>query len=140
LILSTAGSIALIVFVILFGITTVALLGVVAYCLVKMQTQIDRLTTLAEPLAEKASITLDEVQRFTVTVGDRADTILERGESLTDHVATRVEQTANVIQSTVTSPLIKISSMVNAIIAALSAYSRSTSASSSHGAGNGSSK
>jgi len=126
--------------VILFGLITVALLGVVAFCLVKMQQQVDRLTTMAEPLAEKASTTLDEVQRVTVTVGDRADTILGRGETLTDHVATRVEQTASVIQSTVTSPLIKLSSLVNGIIAALSTYTRATTGASPKGAGNSSAK
>jgi len=128
LILGAAASISLVVFVILFGIITVVLLGIVAFVLVKLQQQIDRLTTIAEPLAEKASVTLDEVQRFTVTVGDRADTILERGESLTDHVATKVEQTATVIQTTVTQPLIKISSLINGIIAALSFYTKRTGA------------
>jgi predicted PurR-regulated permease PerM len=140
LVIGTAASIALIVFVILFGLVTVALLGIVAFCLVKMQQQIDRLTTMAEPLAQKASTTLDEVQRVTVNVGDRADTILGRGETLTDHVASKVEQTATVIQSTVTSPLIKLSSLVNGIIAALTAYTRATTGASPKGAGNGSAK
>lgn len=129
LILGTAASLSLVVFVILFGLITVVLLGIVAFVLMKLQNQVDRLTALAEPLAEKASVTLDEVQRFTVTVGNRADTILERGESLTDHVATKVEQTATVVQNTVTLPLIKISSLINGIIAALSFYTRRTDAS-----------
>jgi uncharacterized protein YoxC len=123
--LNPFASVAVIIFVFLFGIITVTLLGVVAYSLLKMQQQVDRLTTLAEPLANKVSTTLDEVQRVTVTVGDRADTILERSEHLTDHVATKIEQTSSIIQSSVTSPLIKVSSLVNGIIAALSTYQRS---------------
>jgi predicted PurR-regulated permease PerM len=124
--LNGAASIAVIIFVFLFGLITVTLLGVVAYSLLKMQQQVDRLTTLAEPLSNKASTTLDEVQRVTVSVGDRADTILERSEHLTDHVATKIEQTSTIIQSSVTSPLIKVSSLVNGIIAALSSYQRSS--------------
>jgi len=124
--LNGAASVAVIIFVFLFGLITVTLLGVVAYSLLKMQQQVDRLTTLAEPLANKASTTLDEVQRVTVSVGDRADTILERSEHLTDHVATKIEQTSTIIQSSVTSPLIKVSSLVNGIIAALSSYQRSS--------------
>jgi len=128
--LNALASTVVIIFVFLFALITVTLLGVVAYCLFKMQRQVDRLTTLAEPLADKVSTTLDEVQRVTVTVGDRADTILERSEHLTDHVATKIEQTSSIIQSSVTSPLIKVSSLVNGILAALSAYQRSSAASS----------
>ena len=126
--LTSAASLAVIIFVFIFGFTTVTLLAVVAYCLYKMQQQVDRLTTLAEPLANKASTTLDEVQRVTVSVGDRADTILERSEHLTDHVASKIEQTSTIIQSSVTSPLIKVSSLVNGILAALSSYQRSSAA------------
>jgi len=124
--ISAGASAAVIIFVFLFGFVTVTLLGVVAYSLYKMQQQVDKLTTLAEPLANKVSTTLDEVQRVTVNVGDRADTILERSEHLTDHVANKIEQTSSIIQSSVTSPLIKVSSLVNGIIAALSTYQRSS--------------
>lgn len=120
-------------FVLLFGLITVALLAVVAVAIVKLNKQLDSLTKLAEPVAVKASDTLDSVQRVTSNVGEKADRILSRGVELTDTVSTNVERTATVVQQTVTTPLIKLSSLIAGVSRTVSVYSGG-------GRGNGHSK
>jgi uncharacterized protein YoxC len=109
------ASFALVFFVVLFAIITVVLLGVLAFAITKIQQQITKLTDKVEPVVVKASSTLDTVQRVTASVGEKADTILARGESLTENVSQNVEKTAAVVQSAVTTPLINLSSLITGV-------------------------
>jgi predicted PurR-regulated permease PerM len=104
--------VALVLFVLIFALIAVALLAVVAIALRKLSEQVEKLTAMAEPAIAKASNTLDTVQRVTMSVGEKADHILSRSETLTDNVSDNVERTASVVQQTVTKPLINLSSWI----------------------------
>lgn len=118
--LSGAAGIALVVFVLLFGLITVGLLGVVAFALTKLAQKLDVLTGVISPVAVKIGDTVDTVQRVTMNVGERADQILSRSEAMTDTVASKVEQTARVVHDSVTGPLINVSSILTGVTTAFS--------------------
>jgi predicted PurR-regulated permease PerM len=122
--LHPVAAFALIFFVAIFAIITVALLAALTIAVTKTQQQLEKLANLAEPLADKASNTLDTVQRITVNVGEKADQILTRGEALTENVSTRVEKTSQVVQSAVTTPLINFSSLISGLSSGLFTWSR----------------
>jgi uncharacterized protein YoxC len=123
--LSGAASWALVIFVVLGGILSVALLGIVAFAITKIQQQLTKLADKVEPVVVKASDTLDTVNRVTVNVGEKADHILTRGEALTDSVSENVEKTATVVQNTVTTPLINLSSLISGVSKGVSVWGRS---------------
>jgi predicted PurR-regulated permease PerM len=125
--LSGAASLALIIFVALGSILCVVLLGIMAFAVTKIQQQLTMLTNKVEPVVTKASDTLDTVNRVTVTVGEKADHILTRGEELTDSVSLNVEKTATVVQNTVTTPLINLSSLLAGVSKGFSVWGRSAS-------------
>ena len=112
----------LIVFVIFFGIITVALLGAIAFALIKFTKLLNKATESLVPTVDKVSNLIDTIQRVTMTVGDRADQILSKGESITDSVADNVEKTSKVFRSAVTAPLINLSSVLTGITAAISSF------------------
>jgi predicted PurR-regulated permease PerM len=124
--LSGFASISLFIFVAIFAIVTVILLGILAFAITKIQQQLTKLTDKVEPVIIKASDTLDTVNRVTVNVGEKADHILTRGEALTDSVSENVEKTATVVQSTVTTPLINLSSLISGVSKGVSVWGRST--------------
>jgi predicted PurR-regulated permease PerM len=113
----------LFVIVAVFALIAVGMLAIVAIALIKLNKQLEKLTNLAEPLAVKASDTLEQVQRVTMSVGEKADQILTRGVDLTDNVSTNVERTANVVRQTVTKPLIKLSSVIAGVSKTIAVYS-----------------
>ncbi len=106
------ASFCLVFFVTLLSIVTVGLFVVLAIALTKMQQQVTKLTDKLEPIIVKASATLDTMQRITTNVGEKADVILTRGEELTENLSHKVENTADVVQETVTTPLINLSSLL----------------------------
>jgi predicted PurR-regulated permease PerM len=108
--------------VIIFAVIAVALLAGVAIALRKISDQVEKLTTMAEPAIAKASNTLDTVQRVTMTVGEKADAILTRSETMTDNVSDRVERTASVVQQAVTTPLVNLSSWIAGVSKGFSVY------------------
>ena len=116
---------SLFVFVALFALITVGLLGALVFALMKLQKQVDTLTGELDPVIGKASDTLDTVQRVTQNVGEKADTILTRGEALTENVSSKVENTAGMVQKTVTTPLIGLSSLIAGVSKGFSVYARS---------------
>lgn len=124
---------SLFVFVGLFAIITVGLLGALVFALMKLQKQVDTLTGKLDPVIGKASDTLDTVQRVTQNVGEKADTILTRGEALTENVSGKVETTAGMVQKTVTTPLIGLSSLIAGVSKGFSVYARSASRSKDEG-------
>ncbi len=109
------ASFALVFFVVLFALVTVGLFAVLAIAITKMQQQVTKLTNKLEPVIAKVSTTLDTVQRITTNVGEKADVILTRGEALTENLSHKVENTADVVQETVTTPLINLSSLLAGI-------------------------
>ncbi len=122
--METWADIFLVFFVMLFAIITVALFGVIAFTLRKVEQQIEKVTNMAEPLVAKASGTLDTVQRITVNAGEKVDSILIKGETLTDDLTVKVEQTSAVVQKTVTGPLISLSSLISGLSTGVSTWSR----------------
>ena len=109
-------------FVAFFAIIVVVILAVLVVALRAMNSKIDKLTTMAEPVINKASDTLDTVQRVTMNIGEKTDAILSRGEILTDSVSGHVERTASVVQNTVTTPLINLSSMLAGVSKGFAVY------------------
>ena len=130
--LQTGANISVIIFMVIFSLIAVGALVGIAVALNKLQQQVDKLTTKVEPVIAKASTTLDTVQRVTVSVGEKADTILTRGEALTDNVSQKIETTATVVENTVTKPLINLSSLIAGVSKGVSVYS--------HGGTNGNSR
>ena len=122
--LGTWTSFFLLVFGLIFALTTVALFAAIAFAIKKIQQQLEKLTSMAEPVIAKATNTLDTVQRITVNVGEKADHILTKGEELTDTMSEKVGQTTTVVQETVTTPLINLSSLITGLSTGLSVWSR----------------
>lgn len=110
------------IFVGVSQLIVVALLAVVAISLLKLNQKLERITDMAEPVVNKASDTLDSVQRVTSNVGEKADKILARGVELTESVSGNVEKTATVVHQTVTTPLIKLSSVIAGVSKSVSVY------------------
>ncbi|MGO8670922.1 MAG: hypothetical protein ACLQVD_06125 [Capsulimonadaceae bacterium] len=106
----------------LFVLVVAGILVVVAVALVKLNKKLDQLTNIAEPVAVKITDTLDQVQRATESVSEKADQILTRGVVLTDSVSENVERTAEVVRHTVTTPLIKLSSVIAGVSKTISVY------------------
>jgi flagellar basal body-associated protein FliL len=100
----------------------VGFMAAIAIALSKLNQKLEKLTNVVEPVAVKASDTLDDIQRVTMNVGEKADHILSRGVELTDNVSGNVEKTAAVVHQTVTTPLIKLSSVVAGVSKGLSVY------------------
>ena len=126
--LDTAATIALyivLVFVLLFAVLTVAILGGIAFALKALEAKLSELVGKLDPVLTKTTEALDTVQRVTSNVGDRADQILLRGENLTDDLAKKVESTSNVVQKAVATPLINISSLAAGVAETLSSLNRS---------------
>lgn len=125
--LQTWADISLIFFGGLFSIIAVSLLGVMAFALTKLVKLLDTITNKLDPVILKATDTIETVQRVTANVGEKADHILSRGESLTNSVSGRVEQTADVVQKAVTGPLISLSSLITGVSKGVEVYTKSSS-------------
>ena len=118
------ASFSLVFFGAIFALTTVGLFGAIAFAIKKIEQQLEKLTNMAEPVIAKATTTLDTVQRITVNVGEKADSILTKGEAITDTVSEKVGQTTTVVQETVTTPLINLSSLITGVSKGLSVWGR----------------
>ncbi len=118
------ASFFLVIFVLIFAIITVGLFAGIAFALRKITEQVEKITNMAEPLVAKASNTLDTVQRITVNVGEKADSILAKGEAISEDLAEKVGRTSTVVQKTVTNPLINLSSLISGLSAGVSTWSR----------------
>lgn len=127
--LETWADISLIFFGGLFSIIAVSLLGVMAFALTKLVKLLDTITNKLDPVIVKATDTIETVQRVTASVGEKADHILSRGETMTDSVSDRVEKTAGVVQQAVTGPLINLSSLISGVTKGVEVYT--------HPSGNG---
>ncbi|HEY3329511.1 MAG TPA: hypothetical protein VGK19_05780 [Capsulimonadaceae bacterium] len=125
--LDTAATVSLyivLVFVVIFALLTVGLLAVIAFGLRSLEAKVDSALEQVKPVLSKTTETLDVVQRVTSNIGDRADAILERGETTTESVARKVEATASVVQKAVSTPLINISSLIAGLTEGLSSLGR----------------
>lgn len=109
-----------------FAITTVGLLGAMAFALNKLVKLLDTVVNKIDPVVNKATDVIETVQRVTTNVGEKADQILTKGEALTDNVSGRVEKTADVVQKSVTGPLISLSSLITGVSKGFSVYTRSS--------------
>ena len=123
----TAEQVALyifLIFVAIFAITTVSLLGALVFGLSKLNDKIDSTLESVRPLIAKSSDVLDTVQQVTMNVGERADSILSQGEEVTASVSRTVERTSTVVEKAVTEPLINASSFCAGVSRALRSFSR----------------
>jgi len=120
--MSLTATVCLYITVAVSQLIVVVLLAVVAISLLKLNQKLEKITDMAEPVVNKASDTLDNVQRVTANVGEKADKILTRGVELTESVSGNVEKTATVVHQTVTTPLIKLSSVIAGVSKSVSVY------------------
>ena len=123
--LGTAATIAIyivLVFVLLFATVTIALLGAIAFGLRFLNVQIDLALTKSEPIVLKINDFLITLQKVTSNVGEKADDILSKGEAVVEDIADKVEDTATVVQKTVTKPLINLSSLMAGISKGFSSF------------------
>jgi len=120
--MSLTATVCLYITVAVSQLIVVVLLAVVAISLLKLNQKLEKITDMAEPVVNKASDTLDNVQRVTANVGEKADQILTRGVALTESVSGNVEKTATVVHQTVTTPLIKLSSVIAGVSKSVSVY------------------
>lgn len=126
--MTTAATTALFIFVGLFALITVVLFGVMAFALSKLVKLMDTLADKLDPVIGKATDTIETVQRVTTNVGEKADVILTKGEALTDSLSVKTERTADVVQKSVTGPLISLSSLITGISKGFSVYTHSSAA------------
>jgi hypothetical protein len=125
--LSGAGAAAFMVFVGLFALLTVGLLAGLFIAVLLINKKFEEFAKKADPAVTKLTDTLEQVQRVTMTIGERADTILARGERMTDTVSDNVEKTSYVVRNTVTRPLIELSSLVSGISKGFSTWGHNAS-------------
>jgi len=123
--MSIAAMSSLFIFVGLFALITVGLLGAMAFALMKLVKTLDTVVGKIDPVLARATDTIETIQRVTTNVGEKADQILTKGEALTDNVTDRVEKTADVVQKSVTGPLISLSSLITGVSKGFSVYSHS---------------
>ncbi len=90
----------------------------------KLNQTLDRALDKAQPVINKTTDVLDTVQRVTMNVGEKADAIMVKGEALADNLAQRVEETAGVVEKTVTSPLIGFSSVLAGVSRGFNTFSK----------------
>ena len=124
--MTTAATTALFIFVGLFALITVVLFGVMAFALSKLVKLLDTLADKLDPVIGKATDTIETVQRVTTNVGEKADQILTKGETLTDSLSVKTERTAVVVQKSVTGPLISLSSLITGISKGFAVYTHSS--------------
>ena len=132
--MSIAATAALWIFVGLFALITVALIGAIAFALTKLVKLLETVVNKLDPIVAKATDTIETVQRVTTNVGEKADQILTKGEALTDDVSGRVEKTAGVVQHAVTEPLINLSSLITGISKGFAVYTHSSGKNGARGA------
>ena len=120
--MTLTATICLFITVAVTQLIVVVLLAIAAISLLKLNQKLEKITDMAEPVVNKASETLDSVQRVTSNVGEKADQILTRGVALTENVSGNVEKTATVVHQTVTTPLIKLSSVIAGVSKGMSVY------------------
>ena len=123
--MSIAAMSSLFIFVGLFALITVGLLGAMAFALMKLVKTLDTVVGKIDPVLARATDTIETIQRVTTNVGEKADQILTKGEALTDNVTDRVEKTADVVQKSVTGPLISLSSLITGVSKGFAVYSHS---------------
>lgn len=128
--MSIAATTSLFIFVGLFALITVGLLGAMAFALNKLVKLLDTVVNKIDPVVNKATDVIETVQRVTTNVGEKADQILTKGEALTENVTDRVEKTAGVVQKSVTGPLISLSSLITGVSKGFSVYTHSSNGSS----------
>lgn len=121
----TAAMTSLFIFVGFFALITVGLLGAMAFALSKLVKTLDTVVSKIDPVLSKATDTIETVQRVTANVGEKADQVLTKGEALTDNISEKVERTADVVQKSVTGPLINVSSMITGISKGFAVYTHS---------------
>jgi len=131
--MSAVATSALFIFVGIFAILTVILIGVIAFALTKLVKMLDSVTHKLDPVIVKATDAIETVQRVTSNIGEKSDQILTRGEAMTETVSGRVERTADVVQQAVTGPLINLSSLIAGLSKGVSAYTQSSENSNHHG-------
>jgi len=120
--LSGAGLAAFMLFVALFALLTVGMLAGILIAVLFFNRKFEAFAQKADPAITKLTDTLEQVQRVTMTIGERADSILARGERMTDTVSDNVEKTSYVVRNTVTKPLIELSSLMNGLSKGFSAW------------------
>jgi uncharacterized protein YoxC len=128
MVFSAAATIALyivLIFVLIFALIAVAALGVIAFALRMLNIQIDRAFDKADPIILKINDFLITLQRVTSNVGEKADEVLVKGEAIVEDIADKVEDTATVVQKTVTKPLINLSSIIAGITKGFATFSGS---------------
>ncbi len=114
----TSATIALyivLIFVLIFALVTVVFLGAIAVALTILHRQFEQVLVKADPVVMRMNDVLVTVQKVTSNVGERADEVLIKGEAIVDGIADKVENTATVVQETVTKPLINLSSLLAAV-------------------------
>jgi hypothetical protein len=126
--LDTAAQVVLYIdlfFVAMISLVVVGLLAGLVIGLNKLNEKIDLALEQARPVIAKTTDVLDTVQRVTMNVGERADQILSQGEELTAKISTKVDHTASVVEKTVTSPLINLSSVLAGVTRGFGKFNRS---------------
>ena len=130
--MSTVATSALFIFVGIFAVLTVVLIGVMAIALTKLVKMLDSVTNKLDPVIVKATDAIETVQRVTANIGEKSDQILTRGEAMTENVSGRVERTADVVQQAVTGPLINLSSLITGLSKGVASYKQSSENSNHH--------
>jgi hypothetical protein len=126
MVLGASATIALyvsLIFVLIFALIAVTALGVIAFALRVINIQIDKLFITADPIVLKINDFLITLQKVTSDVGEKADEVLIKGEAIVEDIADKVEDTANVVQKTVTKPLINLSSLIAGISKGFATFS-----------------
>ncbi len=108
----------------ILSLGTIGLLAGIVFGLKKLNQTLDRALDKAQPVINKTTDVLNTVQRVTMNVGEKADAIMVKGEALADNLAQRVEETAGVVEKTVTSPLIGFSSVLAGVSRGFNTFSK----------------
>jgi hypothetical protein len=109
------------VFVGIIAFCSLVLLLAVAFLAMSMKKLLDSSVT---PVLEDVKSTVDSVNKLVETVDGKVDRILGVGEDTVRKVSGRVVATSEVMQDTITTPLITLSSAVAGIAKAIETWRR----------------
>lgn len=99
-------------------VITVAILGTaIALLIVALAAKksINKLTSRAQPLISQATETVKTANSIANTVKARTEGIIGKAEDTVDDVSRRIKTTTNIIQESISPPMINIASLVTGV-------------------------
>lgn len=94
------------------GLILIVLMGGILYALIRLNRLLEENQAKIEPVIAKVDSLLVQVTELTETFGGKTEAILGESEATVEVIHDRVERTAEVVQKTVTKPVVGVNALV----------------------------